>query len=59
MRIRYLPANQCWVLMFHDQIVEMDGTRFWNHKRELLRFLISQGLTVKRGGWVVAKGAVK
>ena len=48
MRIEYLVPNQVWVLLFGEQLIDLDGVRTWATKAQLLTDLRYKGLTVRR-----------
>ena len=45
-RIAYLPVNQAWVYLFGDQIISIDGKRFFESRKELQETLARKGITV-------------
>lgn len=53
LQLAYLPANQRYVLMFGDAILEIAGTRFWKTRAELLLELNVRGLDVAPDGHAV------
>ena len=46
LRIAKLPANQCWVVLFGDTIIDLDGQRLFNDLTDLKWVLRMKGLTV-------------
>ena len=47
MRVRWLVANNAYVILFGDSIVDIDGKRFFQSIRELNDWLKPKGLAVK------------
>jgi hypothetical protein len=55
MRIARLPVNQCWVVLFGDNIiVDLDGQRLFNDLDDLKWVLRTKGLKVVRRKIVLA-----
>jgi hypothetical protein len=54
MRIARLPVNQCWVVLFGDSIVDLDGQRLFNDLDDLKWVLRMKGLKVVRRKVVLA-----
>jgi hypothetical protein len=54
MRIARLPVNQCWVVLFGDSIVDLDGQRLFNDLDDLEWVLRMKGLKVVRRKVVLA-----
>ncbi len=53
MRIKYLPANQRWVVVFGDgQLLDLDGQRLFETHDDLVVALRYAGLQVGRTGKV-------
>ncbi len=48
MRIARLPVNQCWVVLFGDSIIDLDGQRLFNDLDDLKWVLRLKGLKVVR-----------
>ena len=48
MRIAFLTVNNCWVILFGDSIIDLDGRRFFNDLADLKADLRIKGLKVIR-----------
>ena len=48
LRLARLPVNQCWVVLFGDGIVDLDGQRLFNDLDDLKWVLRTKGLKVVR-----------
>ena len=44
MKIRYFPANQCYAVVFGDQIIEFGGNRFFSSRLQLIQILTNLGI---------------
>ena len=49
MRILFLTANQAWVVVLGDGIIDLDGERFFSDLADLKWVLRLKGLTIRRG----------
>ena len=47
MKIHWLVANNAYVILFGDSIVDIDGKRFFQSLDEVRDYLKPKGLTVK------------
>jgi predicted transcriptional regulator len=47
MSVRWLVANNAYVILFGDSLVDIDGKRFFQSIKELKNYLKPKGLTVK------------
>lgn len=54
MHIFRLPVNQCWIVLFGDSIVDLDGQRLFNDLDDLKWALRLKGLKILRGKVVAA-----
>jgi hypothetical protein len=51
-RLQYLPANQAYCFTFGDSILDMDGQRIFNTRREAKEAADRVGFFVKPNGEV-------
>lgn len=49
MRILFLTANQAWVVVLGESIIDLDDERFFESLSDLKFMLRCKGLTVRRG----------
>ena len=49
MRVKFLPANQAWILMLGDTIIDLDGQRIFTDLDDLKWVLRLKGLRIFRG----------
>ena len=56
MKISFLVGNQCWIILFGDTIIDLDGKKFWNDLDELKWELRLKGLKIVSGSRVVSAG---
>lgn len=47
MTVKWSKANNAYVLLMGEALVDIDGKRFFETKKELLEWLEPKGLTVK------------
>ena len=47
MTVKWLVANNAYVILFGDSLVDIDGKHFFQSIKELKRYLKPKGLTVK------------
>lgn len=46
MKIAWLVPNQCWVVLFGDQVLAIEGRHFWPCKADLITALAALELRV-------------
>jgi len=54
MRVSFLTGNQCWIVLFGDTIVDLDGQKFFNDLDDLKWVLRLKGLKIVSGSRVVS-----
>jgi hypothetical protein len=52
MTAAYLVANAAWVVLFGDQIIDLDGRRFFDSRPELCDALARKGLRLNRNNTI-------
>lgn len=57
MRILYLPVNKTYCILMDASaagpLIDIDGKRTFESKKELREYLEPHGLGLKKGGWIV------
>lgn len=54
MKLCYLVVNQAWVILFGEQLIDIDGRRLFETRAAAVYALEHQGLGVTRSGNIFA-----
>jgi hypothetical protein len=58
MRIGFDHIFQVWRVLFHDQLISIDGVFSWDSKKQLHRDLARKGLALKGNKVVVIRETI-